>query len=65
MSYKFEPEDCIYLNVPFSEKDECKSLGGWWDKNERKWFINPWVQKNKPEETSVMIERWGTPQSEM
>lgn len=29
----------VYLRVPFNEKDECKSLGGKWDPNEKKWFF--------------------------
>lgn len=29
----------IYLNCPFDEKDQCKSLGGRWDGEERKWYI--------------------------
>ena len=29
----------IYLNCPFSEKDECKSLGGKWDPNKKSWYI--------------------------
>ena len=29
----------IYLNCPFDEKDECKSLGARWDGDERKWYI--------------------------
>lgn len=30
----------VYLNCPFDEKDECKSLGGRWDNNARKWYIH-------------------------
>jgi len=29
----------VYLNVPYSRKDEVKKLGGKWDKNKKKWFI--------------------------
>ena len=32
-------EERIYLNCPFDDKDECKSLGGRWDGDEKKWFI--------------------------
>ena len=28
-----------YLDVPFSEKDQAKALGAWWDPQARKWFI--------------------------
>jgi hypothetical protein len=29
----------FYLSCPYSEKDECKELGGRWDNIERKWFV--------------------------
>lgn len=29
----------IYLNCPFSEKDQCKALGGKWDNDVRKWYV--------------------------
>ena len=29
----------IYLNVPFTKKDEIKKLGGRWDKDKKKWYI--------------------------
>jgi hypothetical protein len=29
----------FYLNCPYHEKDECKSLGGWWDVSAKKWFV--------------------------
>ena len=32
-------KDRVYLKCPFHEKDECKSLGGRWDGDERKWYI--------------------------
>jgi putative DNA primase/helicase len=28
-----------YLEVPFDEKEEAKSLGAWWDPGERRWFV--------------------------
>ena len=30
----------IYLNVPYAKKEEVKILGGMWDKNKKKWYIN-------------------------
>jgi ribonuclease HI len=30
----------IYLIVPFIKKDEIKKMGGMWDSNKKKWFIN-------------------------
>ena len=32
-------EERIYLNCPYDDKDECKSLGGRWDGDVRKWYI--------------------------
>ena len=29
----------IYLNVPFSKKEEIKKLGGKWDNENKKWYI--------------------------
>ena len=29
----------IYLNVPYSQKDEARSLGAKWDYNTKKWYI--------------------------
>jgi hypothetical protein len=28
-----------YLDVPYEEKNEAKSLGAWWDPQEKKWFV--------------------------
>lgn len=41
----------IYLNVPFSEKEEAKSLGASWDKVQKSWFIKDDVDKRK-------FEKW-------
>ena len=30
----------IYLNCSFDEKDECKSLGGKWDPDKKKWYVS-------------------------
>lgn len=29
----------IFLNCPFEDKDEAKSLGARWDSDEKKWYI--------------------------
>ena len=29
----------VYLNCPFEQKDECKSLGGKWDPQVKKWYV--------------------------
>ena len=43
----------IYLNVPFSEKEEAKKLGAKWDGNRKKWFI-----ENKNKHRIQMMGRW-------
>lgn len=30
----------VYLNVPFEEKDQAKSLGAQWDGSKRQWFVH-------------------------
>ena len=32
-------DDRFYLKCPYDEKDECKSLGGRWDNDARKWYV--------------------------
>jgi hypothetical protein len=29
----------VILDVPYSEKDEAKELGAWWDPDLKKWFV--------------------------
>lgn len=31
--------EIIYLEVPYSEKEQVKGLGAWWDPVAKKWFI--------------------------
>ena len=50
-------QEKIYLNVPFEEKEEVKSLGARWDRNKRSWFIPPGVD---PEPFS----KWGKGEAE-
>ena len=38
--------DRFYLNCPYDEKDDCKSLGGWWDNDARKWYVPNDVDRN-------------------
>jgi len=40
----------IYINCPYSDKDEAKSLGAKWDMKEKKWYITPELQD--------LFERW-------
>ena len=37
----------IYLNCPFNEKEECKSLGGKWDPDQKKWYIPDGINIDK------------------
>ena len=46
--YKIE-----YLAVPFGEKDQVKSLGAWWNKDNKKWAIT-----YKNDSTRETFERW-------
>ena len=32
-------DEKIFLNCSFEDKDECKSLGGKWDGDDKKWYI--------------------------
>lgn len=34
-----KPDLGTYLSCPFNDKDECKSLGGKWDPNMKKWYV--------------------------
>ncbi len=42
-----ETSNKIYLNVPFTKKEEIKKLGGKWDQEKKKWYIfNDNIHKN-------------------
>ena len=58
-------EEKTYLNCPFAEKDECKALGGRWDPNLKKWYVQgmmdldkfrKWLPKSKPTLETVDID---------
>jgi exodeoxyribonuclease VII large subunit len=34
-----KPDLGTYLSCTFNDKDECKSLGGKWDPNMKKWYV--------------------------
>ena len=34
-----QSEGRIYLNCPYSERDECKKRGGRWDPFKKKWYV--------------------------
>ncbi len=40
-------EPRVYLDCPFSEKEECKAAGGKWDNDKRKWYIPQGISPNK------------------
>lgn len=61
----------IFLNVPFSEKDEAKALGAKWDSSEKKWYapngeqslIDRWPSNGKDwpkREYSLELNEWAT-----
>ena len=41
----------IYINCPFKDKDECKSLGGRFDPEEKAWYIPPGINID-------LFEKW-------
>ena len=44
-----------YINVPYAEKNEAKSLGAKWDNNQKSWFIGPNSDKQ-------LFQKWLEPQ---
>ena len=46
----------VWLDVPYSSKDEAKRLGAWWNPNIRRWYVPPHVDEAK---RSVLVKRWG------
>ena len=38
--------DRFYLQCSYDEKDDCKSLGGRWDNDARKWYVPNDVDRN-------------------
>ena len=44
----------ILLNVPFSEKDEAKKLGAWWNPELKKWYI-------KDRNEYIKLKKWISP----
>lgn len=40
------PDHKTYLNVPFAEKDQAKTLGARWDPNRKKWYVPSGVELN-------------------
>jgi len=46
------PYQKIYLNVPFAQKDEVKTLGARWDNEKKKWFIG----SNNPNKDTILSQ---------
>lgn len=55
----------LYLEVPFPEKDEAKSLGAWWDAEKKKWFVKnksdypkfqKWILSHDEEQCIVLCD---------
>jgi len=49
---KHEPDDILYLNCPFAEKDEVKKMGARWNQKKKKWTV-----KNNPDNL-VKFKKW-------
>lgn len=47
----------IMINVPFREKDEARSLGAKWDREQKSWYIPEGVN-------AALFERWMLPKQE-
>lgn len=53
MALRTNPER-VYLDVPFSEKDEAKALGAKWDRKEKSWYAPAGVDMER-------LQRWAKP----
>ena len=38
-TFKRKRGNHVYLNCPYKDKEECKMLGGRWDKEAKKWYV--------------------------
>ncbi|MBO1925032.1 exodeoxyribonuclease VII large subunit [Thiomicrorhabdus sp. 6S3-12] len=47
----------IYLNVPFAQKDQAKSLGARWDPIARKWYIPEELQEQQSQFTQWLTDQ--------
>ena len=46
-----EKKERFYLDCPFSDKDEAKSLGAFWDADVRKWYVPDNLER-------TLFEKW-------
>lgn len=54
------PAGPIYLNVPYSEKDEAKRMGARWCKRYKLWHVNPaWKRRCNRLDIDELIELYG------
>ena len=47
MLIKENNRENIYINCHYNDKDECKILGGKWDKNKKSWYIPKGIDRTK------------------
>ena len=46
----------FYLNCPYSEKDEAKALGAWWDTTKKKWYVpEEWMKHHLRDGFQIVI----------
>lgn len=55
----------LYINVPFSDKDEAKALGAKWNANDKTWYVEKsvdykkfakWIIGNREEDLSIICD---------
>jgi hypothetical protein len=37
---QYDTDDKFYIDVKYHQKEDAKSLGAWWDNDEKKWYIH-------------------------
>eukprot|EP00391_Amoebophrya_sp_Ameob2_P012471 CAMPEP_0178984008 /NCGR_PEP_ID=MMETSP0795-20121207/1370_1 /TAXON_ID=88552 /ORGANISM="Amoebophrya sp., Strain Ameob2" /LENGTH=792 /DNA_ID=CAMNT_0020674831 /DNA_START=231 /DNA_END=2610 /DNA_ORIENTATION=+ len=53
----------VDLNVPFSDKDEAKRRGAWWDPEKQKWYVRGYGDRSRLEKWFVKCRKCGEPVS--
>lgn len=44
----------IYLDCPFEDGEQCKSIGGQWDPNAKRWYVRVGMDLEKLDRKSVV-----------
>ena len=44
---KFMSQKLIYLDCPFEDGEDCKSIGGQWDPNVKRWYVRAGMDLEK------------------